>query len=249
MRKCAKDYLTTIWAESIISVFMAHTAWAIDKIDSPNVEKGELDFEYSGFRSFDGAKDKNNLQESEALIAYAPTARWEVDVGGFFSKAPDQSFQADGVLLENFFQFFEKESHWIDSGVMIALTDSTHADLASSAEVKLLLEKDIGKIVNIVNLGLEQEIGVHASGGPDRTFQWSAQYTISGSFSPGLEAQSDFGRTNEGLSFNKEQHYIGPAVYGTLLDQFHYEVAYLAGVSPAASDSAVRFLFQYQMHF
>lgn len=234
---------------AIIISACAQAAWAIDKIDSPNVEKGELDFEYSGYRTSDGNGKKDNLQDTEALVAYAPTDRWEVDVGGFFSKEPDQSFRADGVLLENFFQFFEKGSQWVDSGVMIAYNGSTRSDLPSTIETKLLLEKDIGKFTNIADIGLAQTIGPHTSGGPDSVFQWNTQYAIDDTFAPGFEIQSDFGKTNQGISFNKEQHYIGPAIYGTVLDHFHYEAAYLAGVSSAASSSAVRFLFQYQTHF
>jgi len=249
MGKRARKYCIIAFAASIMTVLAVPIARAIDKVDSPNVEKGELDFEYSGFRTFDAGGNKDNLQDTEALIAYAPTDRWEVDVGGFFSKAPDQSFRADGVLVENFFQFFEKGSQWVDSGVMIAFNGSTHADLADSIDTKLLLEKDVGKFTNIANIGLEQEVGAHASGGPDRAFQWSTQYAISDSFAPGFEIQSDFGKTNEGLSFGREEHYIGPALYGTVLDHFHYEVVYLAGISSASSDSAVRFLFQYQEHF
>jgi len=224
-------------------------ACAIDKVDSPDVEKGELDFESSGFRTFDSHSGKNNLQDTEALVAYVPTERWEVDVGGLFGKAPDQSFRTDGVLIENALQFSEKGSQWVDSGVMITLRGSTRAGLPDSVAAKLLLEKDVGKFINIANFGLEQEAGSHASGGPDRTFEWSTQYTINDGFAPGFEVQSDLGKANEGSRFSQEQHYIGPAIYGTFLDHFHYEAAYLVGISSAASDSAVRFLFQYQTHF
>jgi hypothetical protein len=243
-----KKYFLISIITAMIAMPASSPAWAIDKIDSPDVEKGELDLEYSGYRTFDNAADKNNLQDTEALIAYAPTDRWEIDAGGYFSREPNQSFRADGVLLENFFQFFEKGSQWVDSGVMIALNDSTHADLAKSIETKLLLEKDVGKFINIANLGLEQEVSAHAGGGPDRTFQWNTQYAFRDDFSVGVEVQSDFGQPNEGLDFSKEQQYIGPAVYGNVLDHFHYELAYLAGVSDASSDSAIRFLFQYQLH-
>jgi hypothetical protein len=247
-RSCYKNVLLATFILLNITMLGAPAAWAIDKIDSPDVEKGELDFEYSGYRTFDKVADKNNLQDTEALIAYAPTDRWEIDAGGFFSREPDQSFRADGLMLENIFQFFEKGSHWMDSGVMIALNDSTHADLAKSVETKLLLEKDVGKFINIANVGLEQEVGAHASGGPDRTFQWNTQYAFREDFATGIEIQSDFGKTNSGFNFNTSQQYIGPAVYGNVLDHFHYELAYLAGVSSASSGSAVRFLFQYQMH-
>jgi len=248
MRFNHKKYFIASVVFVFVAILAAPAAWAIDKIDSPDVEKGELDFEYSGYHTIDTSPDKNNLQETEALVAYAPTDRWEIDAGGFFNREPDQSFQADGILLENFFQFFEKGSQWVDSGMMIALNDTTESGFPKSVETKLLLEKDVGKFINIANVGLEQEVGVHASGGPDRTFEWNTQYAFRDDFAAGIEVQSDFGQPNEGLIFSKEQQYIGPGIYGTVLDHFHYEAAYLAGVSNASADSAIRFLFQYQMH-
>jgi hypothetical protein len=221
-------------------------ALAIDVIDSPDITKGEMDATYFGSRTFDRNHDKNDLQDSEATLEYSPTGYWHTEIGGFFSKTPDQSFQMDGVEWNNFFQFSEKGARWLDSGIEIALQQSTHDDLASSIGTKLLLEKDVGKFVNIANIGLTQEVGAHASGGPDRAFQWNTQYTLCDEFAPGFEVQSDFGKPNEGLGFNQGQHYIGPGIYGTFMDHFHYEAAYLAGVSSGASDSAVRFLFQYQ---
>jgi len=236
-------------AALLLTCVASKTVLAIDKIDSPDVTQGELDFEYSGSRTFDRSGGKDNLEDTEGLVAYAPTDRWEIDIGGIFSKAPDQSFQADGILVENFFQFFGKGTHWVDSGIMISCNCSTHDDFTSSVEAKLLLEKDMGQFSHIANIGLEQEIGAHASGGPDRTVQWSSQYNVTDDFAPGFEIQTDFGKPSQGLRWDSGQHYAGPAIYGNVLDHFHYEVAYLAGISGAASDSAVRFLFQYQRHF
>ena len=77
-------YQSAITACVAFVMFMSTTAVVIDKIDSPNVEQGELDLEYSGFHTFDSQSAKNNLADTEALVAYAPTDRWEVDLGGFF---------------------------------------------------------------------------------------------------------------------------------------------------------------------
>lgn len=223
-------------------------AFAIDEIFSPYVDVGEADVEYSNSRTFDREKDKNNLQDSEALIEYSPTNYYHLEIGGFFSKTPDQSFQIDGVEIQNFFQFSEKGSHWVDTGIMIAGRESARDNVVSTVQTKLLLEKDVGKFVNVANIGLEQEVGADASGGPDLTLQWNTQYTLREELAPGFEIQSDLGKSNEGFSFNKGQQYIGPGLYGTVMDHYHYEAAYLAGVSSGASNGAIRFVLQYQTH-
>ena len=233
----------------MFAVSASETAWAVDKIDSPNVEKGELDLEYSGFTTFDASRTKNNLQDTEALLAYAPTDRWEVDLGGFFTKDAGQDLKADGVLFENFFQFAEKGAHWVDSGIMLSCNCSLRSDLDSSLEAKLLLEKDSSEFTNIVDLGLTQGLGHSGDDGPGYSIQWSGTYTLLENLAAGIEIQSDLGQANNALRWKDEQNYIGPAIYGDLFDAFHYEVVYLAGVSEAASSSAVRFLFQYKTHF
>jgi hypothetical protein len=70
-------------------------------------------------------------------------------------------------------------------------------------------------------------------------------------FEPGFEIQSGFGKTNENPGFNEQEHYIGPAVYGSFYShapgKIKYEAAYLAGISDAAADGAARVLLEYEM--
>ncbi|MDE2029801.1 MAG: hypothetical protein KGI97_04460, partial [Alphaproteobacteria bacterium] len=126
---------------------------------------------------------------------------------------------------------------------------SLHSDDADTIEAKLLLQKQAGHFLNRANIGIEQGVGPHAGGGPDRVFLWSTRYLYTAKFNPGFEIQSDFGKPNERLSFDQQQHYAGPAAYGELFHNVKYEAAYLFGVSQGAAQSAVRLQLEYEMYF
>jgi hypothetical protein len=132
---------------------------------------------------------------------------------------------------------------------MLACNCSTRPSIGTSLETKLLLERDVGDFSHIVDLGLDQGLGYSGNGGPEYNVQYSGSYNIWDNFAVGVEVQSGLGQSNSALRWQDQQNYVGPAVYGDLFDAFHYELAYLAGVTSAASSNAVRFLFQYKKQF
>jgi len=229
--------------------FSVTPGFALDRIDSPNVTQGEFDLEYNGSRTFDQTSDKNNIQGHEVTIGYTPTDRWGTEIDGLFDHEPDQNEKLQAMQWLNSFQFFEHNEMWVDSGMTVAYATSTQSHQPSEVEVKLLLEKEWGEFNHIANLGFSQEVGSNATGGPDLLFLWSSRYKYSEQLQPGFEIQSDFGKTDENLSFQQQKHYIGPALYGDITEHVGYEAAYLFGITDAASQSAVRLLLQYHTSF
>jgi high-affinity iron transporter len=223
-------------------------ALAVDNIYSPIVHEKELEFEYSGNRSFDGQHDKNNVQSHEVEIAWGVNDRWKTELTGEFEKEPDESLIMSALLWENVIQFAEQGQHWLDSGVLLAYAHAWENDAPDAVEAKLLLEKEWGRFLHQANLGLEQEIGPHASGGPARSFNWSSRYRYDMHFEPGFEFQNDFGKGNETSRYSEQEHYLGPSVYGNITRNIKYEAAYLFGISDAAATGAARVKLEYEMH-
>lgn len=224
-------------------------AFALDKIYSPYVEKGEWEFEYFGTSAFDDHHDKDGAQAHEVSLGYGLSSHWSAELYGLFERQIDQSIQFSGVQWENRFQFFEPGQYWVDSGLLVAYTHATHRDDPDTLEVKVLLQKQWGRFIHRTNIGIEQEVGSHSQGGPDRVVLWSSRYKYNKYFEPGFEIQSNFGKANEHLDFSQQEHYVGPAVYGLIAPHVKYEAAYLFGLSNAASDSAARLLLEYEMRF
>lgn len=224
-------------------------AHAIDKIYSPNVVKGEAELEYAGSRTFDADKSKNNAQSHEFELEYGLTDRLVLEMAGEYEKQSPDHTRYSKSEIGGRVQFFEQGAHWLDSGLLLTYGVQSADHTANTVEAKLLLEKQVQKVLTRVNIGLEQEVGHYASGGPERTLEWSSRYRYSEAFEPGFEIQSNFGKSNQTNHFNEQEHYVGPAVYGRIVPGLNYEAAYYIGVSDASANSAARVLLEYELFF
>ena len=232
----------------------ASSAKAIDKLYDPYVNKGEVEIEYSGFRTSDTDKAKNNEQAHELEFGYAFTDYWELELTGGFDRSSDQPMKMDSVEAENKFQITQPGEMWMDVGALVTYVHALHVGDPDSIEAKLLLQKDFGKFSSLANIGLEQGFGNDNDGGPDFTVLWNNRYRLNEYFQPGIEIQSDFGKTNVHEKFNDQEHYVGPSAYGKLFGgngygDIGYEAAYLFGVTGASPNSAARLMLEYETHF
>jgi high-affinity iron transporter len=249
-KKHARTALAVVTACVLVAAATATPAFAIDKVYSPSVTKGEFELEYGGSTTFDNNAEKNNLQAHETELEYGLTDRVQLELSGAFEKQPGESLQSDAVGFGGRYQFTEQGEYWVDSGLLMTYNWATHRDVdPDTIEAKLLLEKQTGSFLHRANIGIEQDVGAHASGGPDRVFLWNSRYMYDEHFAPGFEIQSDFGKGNEVHTFDQQLHYIGPAMFGQIIPNLKYEAAYYVGVSKAASAGAARLLLEYEMYF
>lgn len=244
-----KQSLKSAFAAMVVVSAASNSALAIDRIYSPNVVKGELELEYSGNRTFDRDPAKNNVQSHEFEAEYGLTNRLMVQIEGEYEKEPGTHMRFSSVAIGGKYQFFEQGANWLDSGLLLSYGMETEHHEPNAIEAKLLLEKQTGKFLHRANIGLEQQVGHYASGGPERSFLWSTRYLANEHFNPGFEIQSNFGKGNETNKFDEQEHYVGPAVYGKIIPGLNYEAGYFIGMSDAAAKSAARVLVEYELYF
>jgi hypothetical protein len=242
---------TTLFCTALFTLACGSSAWALDEIYSPNAEPKELAVEYAGSRTFDHDSSKNNAQEHEVAVEYGVNNRLEIEGSAGFEKQPEGDVQLNHYEAEGRLQFAEQGKYWLDSGLLVAFDEAAHHADANNLEVKLLLQKDVGRFTSKANIGFDQAVGKNSTGagGPDYVFLWSTRYRYNELAQPGFEIQSDLGQGQELQHFGEQTHYVGPALYGRLFGHLKYETAYLFGVSDASAQSAARVLLEYEMHF
>lgn len=234
---------------TFLSLLSISPAYALDKIYSPQIVKGELEMEYSGSTSFDNEHSKDGVQSHEVEFEYGVTDRILVEMAGEFEKEPGENLGFSSTEVGGRYKFSDQGEYWVDSGILVAYKFSGEHDAPDAVEAKLLLEKQTGPFLHRANIGLEQEVGHGHSGGPEQVVLWNSRYKYDEHFQPGIEIQSNFGKTNEGFHFKEQEHYIGPAAYGKILPNVKYEAAYLFGASDAAAQGAARILLEYEVYF
>lgn len=238
-------------AAAITIIGAAADAHATKKVYSPYVEKGELELEWRGNYINDDDDAEDGAQKEKLAVGYGLTDFWFTELYAVFEKegASGADFDFTDVEWANRFALTEPGEYWLDVGLYTAYEASLRGGSADTAEVKLLLAKQIGKFSNYANLIVEKKVGENASGGAEAGLAWSTRYHYQPYFEPGFEYHAGFGELNESEDYRDQKHQLGPVIYGDLPQGFKYDVGYLFGVSDAAPDGELKWILEYEMHF
>jgi hypothetical protein len=244
-----KIYIRTAFVLTLL--LNAAQASALDgKVYSPQVVKGEAEVEYAGTRTFDSDKAKNDIQENQFSVGYGVTDYWRPEFYyAVLERGPDQPQDFTSTEFENVFQFWPTGKYWIDAGLLASYHFAAKNDAADSIELKLLLQKDINRYTALINLGGEREVGSHSVPGNELSSAVNVRYRWHDYFQPGIEYQGNYGTWDEHLSFNQQEHYLGPIAYGMLLPNLKYEAGFYKGISTESASTAARFKLEYEIYF
>lgn len=233
-----------------VMTLASQQAYALDEIYTPNVVYREIALEYNGNRTFDSQPEKNNIQEQQYILEVGITPRWMIETSAGYEKVPGEETKLNDIEVETRVQFFEPGEYWLDAGLLIAYGFAKQDQQPDSVEIKLLLQKDVGRFTTIVNIGFSEDIGTYSSaGGPDYALLWNTRYRQSEYFQPGIEFQIDFGQRHSLTRFNEQENYVGPTVYGRLFAHLRYQIGYYYGMTQTTAHNAARVLFEYETYF
>ncbi len=237
------------------SFFLAlpQAAHATKKVYSPIVQKGEVEIEARGQYDVDERASKDDVQKHKYALGYGVTDRWFTEVYGEVERTKneddeDLNFKFTALSWENRLQLTEQGQYWVDVGLYLEYEASFENKHPDNLETKLLLEKSFDKFTHTANIILEQNVGRHPSEDLVGGFAWSSRYRLSKVFQPGFEWHSNFGELGQVVSYQDQQHQLGPVFYGKV-GPVKYDVGYLFGMSDAAPKGELKWILEYELRF
>lgn len=215
---------------------------------SPRVIKGENEIEYRGFHDIDGNDARDGGEKHVFAIGRGFTDYWFSELYSVYAKDPGASLKHDALEWENRFQLSEQGKYWADFGLLTEyeLTDHGPDEIA----IGPIIEKTVDRWVGTVNLLFERQVGSEAD--PRTAFAYAARlkYLLHPKFEPAMEVFGEPGRINRFGSFNGQEHWAGPAVYGQTslggTSKLLYSVAYLFGETAVSSDNRAILRLEYE---
>jgi high-affinity iron transporter len=229
------------------ALLAAPRAEAAYRVYSPIVEEGETAVEFLGYRQNDGDPGVDGAQAFKLALEHSPTWFWLTEVGGEWEKAPGQDLEATELSWENVIQLFEQGRYPLDAGLLVEYAHSLVDGGDDKLEIGLLLQKEAGRSLAVVNLVAERDL----VGGADTELAYALQYRWRRDqrFEPGFEIYGEFGDFGNFGTLGDHRHEAGPAIFGKVRlggGAIRYEAAWLFGLTEEAAAQTLRFLVEYE---
>lgn len=234
-------------AFSTLALVLSGTAAHADylKLYAPRVEKGEVAAEADWNFSADHRADQDNYFSQVYALEYGATSWWKTELGAEIEKENAGSTELTNLKWENVLVPFAPGENWLDFGVYAELEKAARDNEPNTAEFKLLLEKDFGKISTIANLGTSREFG------PNHSTDWSGSaalrvgYRMNKMFEPGVEYYAEAEDIGNAGTYDNQQHLVGPVIYGKV-GNVRYDTGILLGASSSSPDSTIKLNLEYE---
>ena len=238
--------LIVIFALGLTTILSPVDASAGDLVYSPIVEGGELELEFIGHRENGGD------QQHKWEVGYGFTDRFKSAVFLETEKSSGEGFSASAIAWENIFQLTEQGKYWLDLGLYVEYEHSLIDGGHDKIETKLLMEKQVGNVMNRVNLIFEKDISGPDQEGVEFEYAWQSTYRFSKKLEFGIEGFGGFGELNDFAPSHEQEHSFGPLVMGKLPVSkgwnFKYQVGYQAGLNQSTNDR-VKAMIEFETHF
>lgn len=235
--------------------FAGQAQAAAVKVYSPYIEKGEVEIEYKGYRTFDSDSTKDNTQKNSVSLGYGVTDFWATEIGGAWKKSPGGSTLFDATEWENRFQLTERGEYFVDWGLLVEYEHvRDRRNDADEFAIGPIIAKDIGKTTNIVNVIFERQLGANRDGGVGVTYRFQSRWRLDPAFEPAIEAFGELGPVNNLNSPNAQEHLLGPAIQGAIQvpalgGKIKYNVGYLFGLTSESPQGMLKTVLEYELRF
>jgi high-affinity iron transporter len=212
------------------------------QVYSPNVVKGEKEFELRGFKSWGThpvAGTESALKTIRLAMGYSPTEFWATELYINYAQNPDQSLKIEEFEWENRFQLTPQGEYWVDMGLLTELEIPRYSHDPYAFKIGPTFSKDINRFTIQLNLLAAHQYGKNAASGVELSYRSRLQYRYKRVFSPLIEAYGQpagkigqWGQPKQqmGGGFSGQTH-MGRG------ENFKYSAVLLWGLSQAAADT------------
>jgi hypothetical protein len=220
----------------------AQPAQASNKVSSPDIEKGQLEFEYRGGYDWDDTAKKDHQEVDKFIVNYGVTDRLRPELK-LVAGGPDDDLDWTTLEASLRYQVFKDKEAWAKFSIEEAYKVALQEGKPDILEEKLLAQKDFGKWVHTLNVQFDNEVGDNAAGGVDINLGWKTKYKLEPYFEPGVEFYPDFGKMS---GTNVKKYQMGPIINGKIPDTgFKYDVGYLFGMNKNVPDGRLKLILTY----
>ena len=227
---------------------ISQASYATNKVSSPEVTQDKLGLEYRAGYDVDDRAAKDGASLHKYVINYGVTDRLRPEIKVIMTDAADNDMRFTGFEPSLKWQMFKKNEAWFSTALQ-GTYKQDNSKRPDKLESKLLLGKQIGKFQHLANIAVEHEIGAGRRSGTALIASWKTKYYLTDYVEPGIEFHSNFGKLNDGLSYNEQNHQLGPSISGGIGENFRYDIGYLFGVSDAATDGRIKLILGYIVQF
>ena len=221
---------------------LVHPASASNKVSSPDVEQGQMEFEYRGGYDTDNTTKKDRQEVNKFIANYGFTDRLrletKLDSGGLDN---DQDWTTWEFSAR--YQIFKENEAWAKLSFEEGYKAALQKGKPDILEEKVLAQKDVGKVANIINVMFDNEVGDDAAGGTDINLGWKSKYKLLPYLEPGGEFYADFGKMS---GVNVKKYQAGPTISGKIGSTgFKYDLGYLFGLNENVPDGRLKLILTY----
>ena len=221
-----------------------------DYVYLPNVEYGEreFDFKYGSAK----APGEDRLRAASMGFGYGAKEWWFTEFYLKYQREGIAATRFDAVEWENKFQLTETGKYPVDLGFITEIEVPRQRSEGYEFRFGPLLQTEFGRVQLNANLLLER-VYRNADGLSHNTeigYQWQAKYRWLPQLEWGLQGFGEMGNWKDWDSRDKQNHRLGPAVFGKIALGNHqalrYNAAWLFGASSAAPDHTFRLQAEYE---
>lgn len=216
------------------------TAYAgpADKVYKPLVEYGETEIELRGGL----ARNSGPGEQAYILdIGHGFTPWWFTEIVGEYSKQPGASGKLEAIESENIFQLTEPGQYFADLALFLEYEAKLAGNTPNEFIFGPLLQKELGKTLNNLNLLVKREAGPGASSKNEYVYRFESQWRSRLPLNAGFQGFGGFGHDGA--------HNWGPALFGATKlggNKLKYDAAALVALNKDSPDLILRWQMEFE---